>query len=41
MAVRGLNRGIFGPFIGPRRYVSYGFGVVGGRRPRGMVGSGR
>jgi len=35
------SRGIFGPFIGPRRYVSEGFAVVGGRRPRGMVGSGR
>ncbi|MGH8615896.1 MAG: hypothetical protein ACREYF_28760, partial [Gammaproteobacteria bacterium] len=27
-------------FIGPRRYVSGRFGVSGGHRPRGIVGSG-
>jgi hypothetical protein len=35
------NRSIVGPFIGPRRYISECFGVSGGRRPRGMIGSGR
>ena len=34
------NRGIFGPFLGPRRYVSGRFGVSGERGPRGRVGSG-
>jgi hypothetical protein len=34
------NRGIFGPFIGPRCYVSGCFGAFGKQGPRGVVGSG-
>jgi hypothetical protein len=34
------DRGIIGPFIGPRRYVSERFGVSGERRSTGRVGSG-
>lgn len=33
------GRTIFGPFIGPRRYLSERFGVSGRRRPREIVGS--
>ena len=38
MRVLGLESGIFGPFIGPRRYVSERFGVSG-ERGLGGVGS--
>ena len=38
--VRGLDRGIFGPFLGPRRYVSGRFGVSGERGPRGRSAQG-
>ena len=34
------DRGIFGPFLGRRRYVSERFGVSGERGARGKVGSG-
>jgi hypothetical protein len=34
------DRGIIGPFLGPRRYVSGRFGVSGERGPRERVGSG-
>ena len=40
MRVLGRDRGIIGPFLGPRRYVSERFGVSGERRPTGRVGSG-
>ncbi len=34
------DRGILGPFFGPRRYVAERFGVSRERGPRGTVGSG-